>query len=146
MQGIKRKLGDTQKGMEDDVAKSLDLVDRNVEKMKTNQNRLDLACDDVIQVKASLAAQIIKDFMRFDNFIRQNEGRFQLFRDTPGRWDSTSAQVKKAELFMELRGKLTKFVQFGDHSRHKLFSVSPFLSFLNKECLKIEGDPISSNR
>ncbi|OHT09164.1 hypothetical protein TRFO_22087 [Tritrichomonas foetus] len=73
---------------------------RNIERMRKNCATLDQAVeaslDESDMVKATLAAKMVKDFMRFDNFIRRNEKRHKIF-DRNDIWGLKSTDVKQAE-------------------------------------------------
>ena len=73
---------------------------RNVERMKINCRMLKAAVkgatDETDYARASLAAKMVKDFMRFDNFIRRVERRFKIF-DEQKHFELTGAEVNKAE-------------------------------------------------
>ena len=73
---------------------------RNIARMKKNCATLDDAIqateEETNLVKATLAAKMVKDFMRFDNFIRRNEKRFKIF-DKQEIWGLRSSDVKQAE-------------------------------------------------
>ncbi|KAK8852851.1 hypothetical protein M9Y10_017843 [Tritrichomonas musculus] len=73
---------------------------RNVDRMEKNCGALEdavkISNEDTDMLKATLAAKMIRDFMRFDNFIRRNEKRFQIF-DEKDVWGLHQEEVKKAE-------------------------------------------------
>ncbi|OHT11455.1 hypothetical protein TRFO_19090 [Tritrichomonas foetus] len=77
-----------------------DSLKRNVDRMKKNCQMLKAAVkgagDETDYTKATLAAKMVKDFMRFDNFIRRTEKRFKIFDEKPI-LKLTGAEVKKAE-------------------------------------------------
>ena len=77
-----------------------DGLKRNVDRMKKNCQMLSSAVkgtvDEKNYIKATLAAKMVKDFMRFDNFIRKTEKRFQIF-DDKSILHLSSAEVQKAD-------------------------------------------------
>jgi hypothetical protein len=104
IEAMKKKAAERQAKMETEIGQLEDSRRRNIDRMKTNVGRLDLAFaeqqDDLKHVRASLAAKMIRDFMRFDDYIRRSENRFKIFDEPPGIWSLSSGDVKKADLFL----------------------------------------------
>lgn len=79
---------------------SLDSLKRNVERMKKNcqviKAEVTAYSKETEHTRAILAAKMVKDFMRFDNFIRKTERRHKIF-DERSIWNLSSAEVKSSE-------------------------------------------------
>lgn len=67
---------------------------------KTIRNGLTKSLNETTEVKAALAAKMIRDFMRFDNFIRRSERRFSLFDGDEKILGLNPTEVKMAETFL----------------------------------------------
>ena len=67
---------------------------------KTIRNGLNKSVSEATEVKAALAAKMIRDFMRFDNFIRRSERRFSLFDGDEKILNLNTTEVKMAEAFL----------------------------------------------
>ena len=57
--------------------------------------------EELRDLKAALAAKIVKDRLRFDKFIRQTDNRFKVFEQSPGVWDLKPERVRESEKFIE---------------------------------------------
>lgn len=77
---------------------------RNVDRMEKNCAALDdavkISNKETDELKSALAAKMIRDFMRFDNFIRRNGKRFQIFNDKDI-WGLNAKDVEEAEEFLK---------------------------------------------
>lgn len=79
-------------------------LQRNVDRMEKNcgalQDAVTISNKETDELKSALAAKMIRDFMRFDNFIRRNEKRFQIFSEKDI-WGLESKDVEAAEDFLK---------------------------------------------
>ena len=79
-------------------------LQRNVDRMEKNcgalQDAVTVSNKETDELKSALAAKMIRDFMRFDNFIRRNGKRFQIF-ETKDLWGLNPKDVEDAEEFLK---------------------------------------------
>lgn len=79
---------------------NLESLKRNIERMKKNCQMLKAAVkgtvDDKEAMRATLAAKMVSDFMRFDKFLRRTDKRYRAF-DERSIWNLSSAQINEAE-------------------------------------------------
>ncbi|OHT04511.1 hypothetical protein TRFO_28025 [Tritrichomonas foetus] len=86
------------------------LVDGEKKRLRQLATRIDDSTEDVdttnvelSDIKATLAAKIVHDRLRFDKFLRKTDDRFAVFIKTdtePGVWDLAPERVAQAEQFV----------------------------------------------
>jgi hypothetical protein len=68
---------------------------------------LSAAGKQMLELKSTLAAKIVRDRLRFDRFLRQTDCRFETFAQPDGLWDLTPENVRQAEQFiLDIEAKL----------------------------------------
>jgi hypothetical protein len=96
-----RRRREARERIEDDGMRAYQSLCRNVDRMRKNCQMIDAKARERVDegrgVRAMFAAKVIKDFSRVDNFIRQNERRFELFESEENEWEVAAPDVRAAE-------------------------------------------------
>lgn len=71
-------------------------IDRMQKNCQTLENAVNQATEETDLLKSTLAAKMVRDFMRFDNFIRRNEKKFAIFKQEDI-WGLTPKNVENAD-------------------------------------------------
>ena len=90
--------------------KLMRLIEEDKKKLRQLASRVDDCTEDVdntnvelSDIKATLAAKIVHDRLRFDKFLRKTDDRFAVFiksESEPGVWDLAPEKVAQAEQFV----------------------------------------------
>ncbi|KAK8897306.1 hypothetical protein M9Y10_015247 [Tritrichomonas musculus] len=72
----------------------IDAISTKFDDFKTNIDAMDTI---VKSTRSTLAAKIVRDKLRMDEFIRDNENRFEIFNNSEANWELTPDDVKGAE-------------------------------------------------
>lgn len=115
---VKKEINEKVKNLAiEDQQKTLDLENRLTKAVEDEKKRLrqlsarldntdeeaDKTNEELSDIKATLAAKIVHDRLRFDKYLRNNENRFAAFAKTdtePGVWDLEPEKVGQAEQFV----------------------------------------------
>lgn len=89
-QSLKKRL-DSEQGRIKQLRNKLNQTEANIKTANTNLS----------DVQATLAAKIVHDRLKYDQFLRNTESRFDVFEQDGGVWDLSVAQVQKAEEFVQ---------------------------------------------
>jgi len=72
-----------------------------VKASKRVSDKKSLVEDDLTQVRAVFCAKILRDKLRYDQFLRKTANRFRIFDKEPRIWGLSSTAVKDAEEYMK---------------------------------------------
>ena len=91
--------------LHDELKEPIDAQEKRLHEFMTRADgivkSLNATNDELRDLKATLAAKIVKDRLRFDKFIRQTDNRFKVFEQSPGVWDLKPERVRESEKFIE---------------------------------------------
>lgn len=86
---------------------SKDLIDKQQKRLKELKRTADELVDmlndtnaHIYDLKAKLAAKIVRDRLRYDKFLRKTDNRFDLFNKSPGLWELKEKDVQLGEDFI----------------------------------------------
>jgi hypothetical protein len=88
-QGLKEKLDEQKARLKDARQRTVALAEE-----------LKAISEGVTELKSVLAAKILKDRLRFDQFLRQTDRRFDVFTRDQTIWDLTADSVRESEAFV----------------------------------------------
>ena len=84
------------------------MIEAEQQRLKQLRNRINITNEtikstneSITDVQATLAAKIVHDRLKFDNFLRNTDSRFDVFKQDGGIWGLDVDDVKKAEKFVE---------------------------------------------
>ena len=76
-------------------------IDQILQSFSDFHDKVKEMSDIVISNRSTLTAKIVRDKLRNDEYIRDNENRFEIFTDSSAKWDLTADQVREAEEMIE---------------------------------------------
>ena len=82
----------------EEQSKHIDEIDTHFGDFKTNIDAMD---EIVKKTRSTLAAKIIRDKLRMDEFIRDPDHRHEIFNDSEAHWELTPQDVKDAETMID---------------------------------------------
>lgn len=102
------------KKLETDAKEVIDVQQKRLKELKKSAddlvNMLNSTNNNLYDLKAKLAAKIVRDRLRYDKFIRKTDNRFELFTQEPGLWGLKEDAVQNAENFIqEIEDQIDKF-------------------------------------
>lgn len=100
--------------LETDAKEVIDGEQKRLKELKKSAddlvNMLNGTNNNLYDLKAKLAAKIVRDRLRYDKFIRKTDNRFELFTQEPGLWGLKEDAVQGAEQFIqEIEDQVDKF-------------------------------------
>ncbi|OHT13321.1 hypothetical protein TRFO_16520 [Tritrichomonas foetus] len=76
-------------------------IDEIVAKFDDYKEKVQKMSEIVASNRTTLTAKIVRDKLRCDEFIRDNDNRFEIFAESSHKWDVTVDQLKEAEEMIE---------------------------------------------
>ena len=101
------------------VKEQADNITRMLERTKHLGEVIEKTNRDIHNTKSLLTAKIVRDKLRFDEFIRDTDKRFEIFNQSSQKWDLTSDEVEKSEKLIEgFEADMNKFCPIRGNSNY----------------------------
>jgi len=83
-------------GLGDIDPKSRDRMNKSQERLRAVMKRINVAKDQMVTAQSVMAAKVLRDKLRLDQFLRNTQYSAQLFDQNPGVWGVTSVDADNA--------------------------------------------------